>query len=77
MSPAAARIEGSRFDELFVTALRRVRNDFLEMPGLQLTTAQGARLWAFEHDLCRDVFEALVATRFLTRTRGSMFARMP
>jgi hypothetical protein len=34
-------------------------------------------LWAFEPDLCRDVFEALVATRFLTPTRGSMFARMP
>ena len=77
MSPAAARVERSRCDELFVTALRRVRNDFLEMPGLQLTPAQGARLWAFEHDLCCDVFEALVATRFLTRTRGSMFARMP
>ena len=47
------------------------------MPGLQLTPAQGARLWAFEPDLCRDVFEALVSTRFLTPTRGSMFARMP
>lgn len=76
MSPSA-RTDRSRFDELFVSALRRVRNDFLEMPGLQLTPAQGARLWAFELDLCRDVFEALVATRFLTPTRGSMFARMP
>jgi hypothetical protein len=67
----------SRFDDLFVTALRRVRNDFLEMPGLQLTPVQGARLWTFDLELCRDVFEALVATRFLTRTRGSTFARMP
>ena len=74
-SPAPA--DRSRLDDLFVIALRRARSDFLEIPGLQLTPAQGARLWAFELELCREVFEALVATRFLIRTSGSMFARMP
>jgi len=74
-SPAPAH--RSRLDDLFVTALRRVRSDFLEMPGLQLTPAQGARLWTVDPELCREVFEALVATRFLTRTSSSMFARMP
>jgi len=74
---SSAPIDRALFDDLFVSALRRVRSDFLEMPGLQLTPAQGARLWTFDLELCRDVFNALVATRFLTRTRGLMFARMP
>jgi hypothetical protein len=70
-------LDHSRFDEMFVVALRRVRNDFLEMPGLQLTPAQGARLWSFDLELCRTVLDALVATRFLTRSRGSVFVRTP
>lgn len=77
MKAVATSTDRSRFDEIFVSALRRVRNDFLEMPGLQLTPAQGARLWALDPEFCRDVLDALVATRFLTRTGGSLFARMP
>ena len=64
-------------DETFVSAIRRVRGEFLEMPGLQLTPAQAARLWSFDLELSAAVLNALVATRFLTRTRGASFARMP
>jgi hypothetical protein len=51
----------------------RVRGEFLEMPGLQLTVAQAARLWGLEQRACRDLIEALVATAFLRWTpRGTV-----
>ena len=59
----------------FASALRRAQADFLEMPGLQLTEAQAARLWCFDLALCIRVLETLVESRFLVRTRNSSFAR--
>jgi len=52
-------------------ALRRVRADFMEMPGLQLTLQQAARLWAFDAAFCGEVLAALVAARFLVRSRDT------
>ena len=45
------------------------------MPGLLLTEAQAARLWAFNELLCRAVLTHLVDMHFLVRTRQSAFAR--
>ena len=59
------------FDE----AMRRAQAEFLEMPGLQLTEAQAARLWCFDSALCSAVLAALVQSRFLVRTRNASFAR--
>jgi hypothetical protein len=51
----------------------RIRSEFLEMPGLQLTLAQAARLWDLEPGACRDVIEALVDSAFLRWTaRGTV-----
>jgi hypothetical protein len=51
----------------------RIRSEFLEMPGLQLTLAQAARLWNLEPRACRDVIEALVDSAFLRWTaRGTV-----
>ena len=33
--------------------VRRVRTEFLEMPGLRLTFAQAMRLWGLSEDDCR------------------------
>jgi hypothetical protein len=52
-------------------AVRRVRADFLEMPGLQVTVPQAARLWAYEAGFCEGVLGALVETRFLVRERDT------
>ena len=60
----------------FDRALQRAQADFLEMPGLQLTEAQAARLWCFDMALCVRVLEALVESRFLFRTRNALFARV-
>ncbi len=55
----------------FGSALRRAQADFMEMPGLQLTEAQAARLWCFDSELCSRVLATLVESRFLMRTRNS------
>ena len=39
--------------------LRRVRAEFVEMPGLRLTPAQATRLWGLDGPACHAVIEAL------------------
>jgi hypothetical protein len=58
-----------------VDALQRIRNEFLEMPGLRLTAAQAQRLWSLERLMCESLLAALVDTKFLTRTRDGAFVR--
>jgi hypothetical protein len=55
--------------------LRRVRGEFLEMPGLRLTTAQAQRLWTIDRPTCEALLNALVESRFLDRTRDGSFVR--
>jgi hypothetical protein len=69
------RLQPDTISEEFADALRRAQSEFLEMPGLQLTEAQAARLWAFDSALCSAVLAALVDRRFLVRTRHDSFAR--
>jgi hypothetical protein len=56
-------------------AIVRVKSEFLEMPGLRLTTAQAARLWQFDPEFSEAVLTALVSARFLMRTHDATFAR--
>lgn len=56
--------------------VRRVRGEFLEMPGLRLTEAQARRLWALEPSLCSTVLAELVDNGFLLRTRDGAFVRV-
>jgi len=53
----------------------RVRGEFNEMPGLQLTIPQAARLLGIEKDACRDVIDTLVASSFLRRTAAGTVVR--
>ena len=52
----------------FNTLVERVEKDFAEMPGLEVTMAQGIRLWNIGADDCRFVIDALVDTGFLKWT---------
>lgn len=52
----------------FATAVTRVRGEFIEMPGLELTVPQAVRLWQMGVDDCRSVLEALVDAGFLAWT---------
>ena len=54
----------------------RVRGEFLEMPGLCLTTRQAARLWGLEASACEQVIDVLVQSAFLRRTPGGMVTRI-
>jgi hypothetical protein len=56
--------------------VRRVREEFREMPGLRLTPAQATRLWGLEIDMCRHVIDTLVATAFLRWTHTGAVARV-
>jgi len=53
--------------------VRRVRGEFLEMPGLRLTPAQARRLWRLDKSACDAVLGALVDSRFLAKTRDGAF----
>jgi len=57
-------------------ALRRVRGEFLEMPGLRLTEAQARRLWGLDAASCGALLGALVDAKFLFRTRDGAFMRV-
>jgi hypothetical protein len=55
--------------------VRRIRGEFLEMPGLRLTPQQAQRLWRLDETSCYAVLGALVDARFLARTRDGAFIR--
>jgi hypothetical protein len=52
----------------FTAVADRVRSEFLEMPGMQLTLSQATRLWNLGADDCRNVLDFLVDTGFLMWT---------
>jgi hypothetical protein len=55
--------------------VRRVREEFLEMPGLRLTPPQARRLWGLDTDACQAVINTLVACAFLKWTAGGAVTR--
>jgi len=56
--------------------LRRVRAEFLEMPGLKLTVAQAQRLWGMDRSTCEALIEHLTTARFLAWTHdGAVIQR--
>ena len=57
--------------------LTRIRGEYLEMPGLRLTSAQACRLWQLDAATCYGVLAALVDERFLYRTRDGSYVVLP
>jgi len=70
----AAGVEAAAAD-LMDVLLRRVRAEFLEMPGLRLTRAQARRLWALDEASCDAILAALVEARFLVNSGNVAFMR--
>ena len=52
----------------FASVVDRVRAEFVEMPGLELTLAQAVRLWGLGVDDCRFVLDSLADSGFLKWT---------
>jgi len=57
------------------TLVDRVRGEFIEMPGLQLTMQQASRLWGLDLPACRYVIDVLVDSAFLRWTEGGKIVR--
>ena len=56
--------------------LRRIRAEYLEMPGLRLTLAQAQRLWGLEAHACLQLLESLTTAGFLARKDNGTYGRL-
>lgn len=56
------------------TVGKRLRAEYLEMPGLRLTSEQVERLCGIERALCRSVLESLVDEKFLSLNSDGLYA---
>jgi hypothetical protein len=70
----AARADRLAVDS-FERLARRIRNEYLEMPGLSLTLPQAERMWQLRHAECEHLLGTLVDSGFLARTSGGAFVR--
>lgn len=61
---------------LLAVLIRQIRGEYLEMPGLRLTAAQGRRLWGLEAPACIEALDSLVASGFLRRTEAGQYVRL-
>jgi hypothetical protein len=48
----------------------RIRAEFLEMPGMQLTMPQAQRLWGLDRETCGRVIATLVSNKVLRFDHG-------
>jgi hypothetical protein len=56
--------------------LRRIKAEYIEMPGLRLTVAQAGRLWGLDGTDCRDLLERLITEHFLQRRPDGTYSRV-
>ena len=54
--------------------LRRIRAEYLEMPGLRLTAPQAQCLFGLDAETCDAVLAMLLDAKFLCRTPTGLFA---
>ena len=55
--------------------LRRVRGEYLEMPGLKLSCLQAQRLWAMDEQTCAEILSSLTEARFLQQQPDGTYSR--
>jgi hypothetical protein len=53
--------------------VRRIRGEYLEMPGLRVTTRQAQRLFGLDGITCDEVLAHLLQSGFLSYTVDRMF----
>jgi hypothetical protein len=57
------------------TLLQRVREQYRDMPGLQLNKLQATRFFGVAPSVCAAMLRALVMENFLSRTGDGLFVR--
>jgi hypothetical protein len=53
----------------------RIRMEYIEMPGLRLTSRQAGRLWNLDQATCEEILATLVQELFLSRTSDGAYLR--
>ena len=56
--------------------VRRIRSEYLEMPGLQLSCRQAQRLFHLSEPTCSALLDVLVRDKFLARRPDGRYARI-
>jgi hypothetical protein len=56
--------------------LRRIRGEYLEMPGLRLTRQQAQRLWGLDEQTCMRLLDRLVDLKFLFLSADGNYMRL-
>lgn len=59
----------------FEQLAQRIRSEYLEMPGLNVTRDQARCLWALDSDVCDRLLAHLVRSGFLARTAQNTYVR--
>lgn len=59
----------------FEQLAQRIRSEYREMPGLNVTRDQARCLWALDPDVCDRLLAHLVRTGFLARTAQHTYVR--
>jgi hypothetical protein len=62
--------------EIVDPLLRKIWNEYVEMPGLRLTLEQAQRLWALDARSCTSLLDRLVEARFLVHGADGMYGRL-
>jgi hypothetical protein len=70
--PARPDVRMLSFEQL----ISRIKGEYIEMPGLWLTAAQGARLWSLERNACEELLVALVKQGFLAARADGKYGRV-
>ena len=65
--------DAPRLDSL----VARIRGEYCEMPGLQLTLDQACRLWQVDVATCEMVLGQLVRDHFLRKTHQGTYVAVP
>jgi len=65
-----AEMREARDPDTLAALIRRVRAEFIEMPGMQLTLPQAARLWGLDPTTCDHILGVLAGSGFLTKRDG-------
>jgi hypothetical protein len=52
---------------------RRIEAEYLEMPGLKLTSRQAARLWQLDAQASASLLDSMVAAGVLRRSRDGAY----
>ena len=56
--------------------LRRIYGEFVEMPGMHLTSRQAQRLWGLDEKTCAEAMGVLVKAKFLWLSSDGSYRRL-